>query len=69
MRNKNFIKNSTIAFIILLSIIIFFNSKPIIFKPDTNAALRIISESKNKFLFIKDSKKDYFNNYLLNLVV
>jgi len=64
--NKNFIKNSTIAFIILLSIIIFFNSKPIIFKPDTNAALRIISESKNKFLFIKDSKKDYFNNYLLN---
>lgn len=64
--NKNFIKNSTIVLIILVSIITFFYSRPIIPKPDTIAALKTINESKNKFLFIKDSKKDYFNNYLLN---
>jgi uncharacterized membrane protein len=62
------IKNTVIVFITLFSTIIFFYSKPIIFKPDTNAALKIIGESKNKFLFIKKKNdNDYFYNYLTNL--
>ena len=66
--NKKLVKNSIIVFIILFSIIIFFYSKPIIFKPDTNAALKIIGESKNKFLFIKKKTEiDFFYNYLINL--
>jgi uncharacterized membrane protein len=65
--NKKFIQNSIIIFVVLFSIIIFFYSKPIIFKPATYAAFTIIANSKSKFLFIKDVKKDYFNNYLLNL--
>ena len=64
--DKKKIKNSIIVFITLFSMIIFFYSKPLIFKPDTKAALVVINESKNKFLFIENSKKNYFNNYLLN---
>jgi uncharacterized membrane protein len=65
--NKKFIQNLVIIFVVLFSIIIFFYSKPIIFKPDTNAAFTIIANSKSKFLLINKVKKDYFNNYLLNL--
>jgi uncharacterized membrane protein len=64
--NKKFIKNSVIIFVILFSIIVFFYSRPIIFKPETKTAFSIIANSKSKFLFINIGKKDYFNNYLLN---
>ena len=48
------------------SLINIFQSKPIIFKPDTEAALKLISNSDNKFLLIK-SENDLFYNYLNNL--
>ena len=67
--NKKFIQNIVITFVVLFSIIILFYSKPIIFKPDTNGAFAIIANSKSKFLFINNLKKDYFSNYLLNLHV
>jgi hypothetical protein len=56
-------------FVVLFSIIVFFYSKPIIFKPDTKAAFTIIANSRSKFLFINNEKKNYFNNYLLNLTL
>lgn len=67
--NKKYFQNLVIIFVVLFSIIVFFYSKPIIFKPDTNAAFTIITNSRSKFLFINNEKKNYFNNYLLNLTL
>jgi uncharacterized membrane protein len=67
--NKKFFSNLVIMFVVLFSIIVFFYSKPIIFKPDTKAAFTIIANSRSKFLFINNEKKNYFNNYLLNLTL
>lgn len=63
---KKFIKNVIIFFVIAYSLINIFQSKPIILKPDTEAALQLISNSDNKFLLIK-SENDLFYNYLINL--
>lgn len=63
---KKFIKNVVIFFVMSYSLINIFQSKPIIFKPDTEAALKLISNSNNKFLLIK-SENDLFYNYLNNL--
>lgn len=63
---KKFIKNVVIFFVLSYSLINIFQSKPIIFKPDTEAALKLISNSNNKFLLIK-SENDLFYNYLNNL--
>lgn len=63
---KKFIKNVVIFFVMSYSLINIFQSKPIIFKPDTKAALKLISNSDNKFLLIK-SENDLFYNYLNNL--
>ena len=63
---KKFIKNVVIFFVMSYSLINIFQSKPIIFKPDTEAALKLISNSDNKFLLIK-SENDLFYNYLINL--
>lgn len=67
--NKKFFSNLVIMFVVLFSIIVFFYSKPIIFKPDTKVAFTIIANSRSKFLFINNEKKNYFNNYLLNLTL
>jgi len=63
---KKFIKDVVIFFVMSYSLINIFESKPIIFKPDTEAALKLISNSDNKFLLIK-SENGLFYNYLINL--
>ena len=64
---KKFIRNVIIFFVITYSLINIFQSKPIILKPDTEAALQLILKSDNKFLLIKSAENDLFYNYLINL--
>jgi hypothetical protein len=63
---KKFIKNIVISIVVAYSLINIFQFKPIIFKPDTKAAIKLISSSNNKFLLVK-SENDLFHNYLINL--
>ena len=63
---KKFIKNIVISVVVAYSLINIFQFKPIIFKPDTEAAIKLISKSNNRFLLLK-SENDLFHNYLINL--
>ena len=66
--DKKFIKTSIVTFFVLLSIVLLFYSRPIIYKPDTTTALNIIAQSGTKSIYVeKIGEKDYFYNYLINL--
>jgi hypothetical protein len=66
--DKKFIKASIVTFFVLLSIVLLFYSRPIIYKPDTTTALNIIAQSGTKSIYVKKiEEKEYFYNYLINL--
>jgi len=67
---KKSIKNILIFIVVSFSLLNNFQSKPIIPKPDTEGAIKLISNSNNKFLIVKPedySFYDLFYNYLINL--
>jgi uncharacterized membrane protein len=63
---EKFIKKIFISVVIISSLINIFHFKPIIFKPDSYSAIKVIANSNNKFLLIKPDS-NYFYNYFTNL--
>jgi len=63
---KRILRNIFISSIVLLSVINNFQFKPIIPKPDTKAAIKLIANSSNSFVLIKSSD-NLFYNYFVNL--
>lgn len=61
-----YIKNLIIIIVSTLSLLSNFQSKEIIPKPDTQAAINLITKSNNNFLLIR-SEDTLFYNYLVNL--
>ena len=61
-----FVKKIFISIVIISSLINIFQFRPIIFKPDTQAAIKLIANSNNKFLLVK-TDSNFFYNYLTNL--
>jgi mannosyltransferase len=66
--NIKFIRKIVTFVIIACSVIIIFNPKPIIPKPDTESAIKLIASSDIKFLLIK-TKNELFYNYFVNLLL
>lgn len=64
--DEKFIKKIFISVVIISSLINIFYFKPIIFKPDSYAAIKVIANSNNKFLLVKPDS-NYFYNYFTNL--
>jgi len=63
---KKILRNIFLSSVILLSVINNFQFKPIIPKPDTKAAIKLIANSNNSFLFI-NADSSLINNYFVNL--
>ncbi len=63
---KKFFQKILIFIVIVGTLINFFQFKPIIPKPDTKAAIKLIANSNNSFLLIK-SDNNLFYNYFVNL--
>ncbi len=63
---QKFFKKIFIFTIIVSGLINIFQFKPIIYKPDTKAAIKLIANSNNSFLLIR-SDNNLFYNYFINL--